>query len=116
MGEVPAPGPPVATDGVAVTSGALKLFVALVAALGVAGCFSSGALYRQPATQETRVCAGRGFGSLGIALAAWDYLSCKHKATSAGFVRERKLTQDEIACAGLQPNAMGTCSNQKLTR
>jgi hypothetical protein len=88
----------------------------LVAVLGVAGCFSSGALYRQPATQEARVCTGRGWGSLGIALAAWEYVSCKNKVTAAGFVRERTLTRQEVECAGWKPNADGTCSNQRLTR
>jgi hypothetical protein len=86
----------------------------LLVTFGVSGCFAAGSLYRQPGTQETRVCAQHGFGGVGVPLAIWHYKQCKDRLAGAGYVKDRNLTMFEIACLGRRPNADGTCSDETI--
>jgi hypothetical protein len=91
----------------------LTLVLVLVA-LGLSGCFAAGSLYRQPGTQETRVCAQQGIGGVGVPLAIWRYQQCKDRLAVAGYVKDRNLTIPEVACLGRRPNPDGTCSDETI--
>jgi hypothetical protein len=92
----------------------MRAVLLFLTTLGVSGCFAAGSLYRQPGTQETRVCAQHGFGSLGVPLAIWRYTQCKDRLAASGYVKDRTLTVHEVACLGRRPNADGTCSDETI--
>jgi hypothetical protein len=88
--------------------------LAFAAALGLAGCVASGALYRHPGTQETRICAQHGWGGVATAVAATRYASCKDEVEAAGYEKGCSLTLQEVHCLGWTRNENGTCSNERV--
>lgn len=91
----------------------MRALLVAIASVGAAGCFAAGSLYRNPATQETRVCAQQGF-DIGVPLAISRYARCKNDLAAAGYVKARNLTIYEVACLGWKPNPDGTCSNERV--
>jgi hypothetical protein len=92
----------------------MRTLLLVLATLGLSGCFAAGSLYRQPGTQETRVCAQHGIGGVGVPLAIWRYQQCKDRLAVAGYVKDRSLTIAEVACLGRRPNTDGTCSDETI--